>query len=76
VLDLPTLGAWNLILRVFFAEYLGLRPDLLRRGEPSSPTYPSAPVRKSDSELVRLSLFFFFRSKKFRLTCFLMLTLQ
>ncbi|KAI0269018.1 peptidase family M28-domain-containing protein [Russula aff. rugulosa BPL654] len=26
-LDLPTLRAWNLIFRVFFAEYLGLRPD-------------------------------------------------
>jgi hypothetical protein len=52
-LDLPTLRAWNLILRAFFAEYLGLRPELLRRSEPSSPTYPSPPVRKSDYELVR-----------------------
>ena len=53
-LDLPTLRAWNLILRVFFAEYLGLRPEpSSKRGEPSSPTHPSAPVRKSDSELVR-----------------------
>jgi len=51
-LHLPTLRAWNLIFRVFFAEYLGLRPELLRRSEPSSPTYPSAPVRKSDYELV------------------------
>jgi len=51
--------AWNLILRVFFAEYLGLRPDLLRRAEPSSPTYPSAPVRRSDSELVRIFPSFF-----------------
>jgi glutaminyl-peptide cyclotransferase len=46
--------AWNLIIRVFFAEYLGLRPEPpSKREEPSSPTYPSAPVRKSDSELVR-----------------------
>jgi len=52
-LDLPTLHAWNLILRVFFAEYLGLRPEPpSKREEPSSPTHPSAPVRKSDSELV------------------------
>ncbi|KAF8491032.1 glutaminyl-peptide cyclotransferase-like protein [Russula emetica] len=43
-LDLPTLRAWNLILRVFFAEYLGLRPEpSSKRGEPSSPTHPSAP---------------------------------
>jgi glutaminyl-peptide cyclotransferase len=48
-------GAWNLIFRVFFAEYLGLRPEpsSARRGEPPSPTHGSAPVRKSDSELVR-----------------------
>jgi hypothetical protein len=59
-LDLPTLRAWNLILRVFFAEYLGLRPELLRRSEPSSPTYPSPPVRKSDHELVRHPFVFSF----------------
>ena len=51
--------AWNLILRVFFAEYLGLRPELLRREELSSPTYQPAPVKKSDSELVRFPLLFF-----------------
>ncbi|KZV96162.1 hypothetical protein EXIGLDRAFT_671319 [Exidia glandulosa HHB12029] len=27
-LDLPTMRRWNLILRVFFSEYLGLRPDI------------------------------------------------
>jgi hypothetical protein len=53
ILDLPTMRAWNLILRVFFVEYLGLGPDLSKREEPSSPTNPFAPVRKSDSELVR-----------------------
>ena len=53
-LDLPTLRAWNLIFRVFFAEYLGLRPvPSPKRGELSSPTHESLPVRKSDSELVR-----------------------
>ncbi|KAH9980899.1 hypothetical protein BGW80DRAFT_1267096 [Lactifluus volemus] len=40
-LDLPTLRAWNLIFRVFFAEYLGLRPELSTRDEPSTSTpYP------------------------------------
>ena len=29
-LDIPTMRRWNLILRVFMSEYLGLRPDLLR----------------------------------------------
>ncbi|KAH9955265.1 hypothetical protein BC827DRAFT_1379132 [Russula dissimulans] len=50
-LDLPTLRAWNLILRVFFAEYLGLRPEPSKRGKASSPTHHSAPVRKSEYEL-------------------------
>ncbi|KAF8470449.1 glutaminyl-peptide cyclotransferase-like protein [Russula ochroleuca] len=51
-LDLPTLSAWNVILRVFFAEYLGLRPEpSSKRGEPSSPTHNPAQVRKSDNEL-------------------------
>jgi glutaminyl-peptide cyclotransferase len=52
-LDLPTLRAWNLIFRVFFAEYLGLRPDLLKRDEPSPAAHGPPAVRKSDSELVR-----------------------
>lgn len=26
-LDIPTMRRWNLILRVFMSEYLGLRPD-------------------------------------------------
>ncbi|KAH9984267.1 hypothetical protein BJV77DRAFT_1188545 [Russula vinacea] len=51
-LDLPTSSAWNLIFRVFFAEYLGLRPEpSSKRGESSSPTHHPAPVRKSDNEL-------------------------
>ncbi|KAI9452159.1 glutaminyl-peptide cyclotransferase-like protein [Russula earlei] len=32
-LDLPTLRAWNLIFRVFFAEYLGLHPEPSKRRE-------------------------------------------
>jgi hypothetical protein len=52
-LDMPTLRAWNLIFRVFFAEYLGLRPESSKRDEPSpAANFPPA-VRKSDSELVR-----------------------
>ncbi|KAI0306235.1 hypothetical protein B0F90DRAFT_1688185 [Multifurca ochricompacta] len=55
-LDLPTLRAWNLILRVFFAEYLGLRPEEQQSNReepsPSSPTmHHPPPVKKSDSEL-------------------------
>ncbi len=53
VLDLPTLRAWNLIFRVFFAEYLGLRPESSKRDEPSPSTRHPPPVKKSDSELVR-----------------------
>ncbi|OCH86894.1 hypothetical protein OBBRIDRAFT_782459 [Obba rivulosa] len=30
-LDIPTMRKWNLILRVFMSEYLGLRPDLSSR---------------------------------------------
>ena len=52
-LDLPTLRAWNLILRVFFAEYLGLRPESLKREVPSPATDVPPVVRKSVSELVR-----------------------
>ncbi|KAI0253584.1 hypothetical protein BJV78DRAFT_1122938 [Lactifluus subvellereus] len=52
-LDLPTLRAWNLIFRVFFAEYLGLRPEQSKHDEPSLSTRHPPPVRKSDSELVR-----------------------
>lgn len=51
-LDMPTLRAWNLIFRVFFAEYLGLRPESSKRDEPSpAANFPPA-VRKSDSELL------------------------
>ena len=55
-LDLPTLRAWNLIFRVFFAEYLGLRPESSKRDEPSPSRDYAPPVKKSDGELVR-SLF-------------------
>ncbi|KAH8998330.1 peptidase family M28-domain-containing protein [Lactarius hatsudake] len=51
VLDLPTLRAWNLIFRVFFAEYLGLRPESSKRDEPSPSKRHAPPVKKSDSEL-------------------------
>ncbi|KAJ3513744.1 hypothetical protein NLJ89_g2777 [Agrocybe chaxingu] len=45
-LNLPTLRRWNLILRVFMAEYLELKPqDFSSRSESSSP------VQRSDSEL-------------------------
>ncbi|KAN0116576.1 hypothetical protein V8E52_005720 [Russula decolorans] len=48
----PTLHVRNVILRVFFAEYLGLHPKpSSKHEEPSSPTHLSAPVRKSESEL-------------------------
>ncbi|KAA1469186.1 hypothetical protein DENSPDRAFT_795625 [Dentipellis sp. KUC8613] len=53
-LDLPTLRRWNLILRVFFAEYLGLRPDELstREADPTpSEGAEAAAVRRSASEL-------------------------
>ncbi|KAI0040140.1 glutaminyl-peptide cyclotransferase-like protein [Auriscalpium vulgare] len=53
-LDLPTLRRWNLIMRIFFSEYLGLRPDENdKRANYLEPT-PSTPpplVRKSDVEL-------------------------
>ena len=53
-LDLPTMRAWNLIFRVFFAEYLGLRPESFKRDDDPSPaTYHPPPVRRSESELVR-----------------------
>ncbi|KAH9173537.1 hypothetical protein EDB89DRAFT_1884969 [Lactarius sanguifluus] len=52
VLDLPTLRAWNLIFRVFFAEYLGLRPESSKRDEPSPSKRHAPPVKKSDSELL------------------------
>lgn len=51
VLDLPTLRAWNLIFRLFFAEYLGLHPESSTRDEPSPSTHRPPPVRKSDYEL-------------------------
>jgi len=51
VLDLPILRAWNLIFRIFFAEYLGLRPDSSERDEPSPSRHHAPPVRKSDWDL-------------------------
>jgi len=51
-LDLPTMRAWNLIFRVFFTEYLGLRPESSKREEPSPVTHHPPLVRKSESELL------------------------
>ncbi|KAI0064497.1 hypothetical protein BV25DRAFT_1800233 [Artomyces pyxidatus] len=52
-LDLPTLRRWNLIMRVFFSEYLGLRPeDRRKRSQEPSPSISPPMVRKSDTELV------------------------
>ncbi|KAI0081210.1 hypothetical protein K474DRAFT_1703956 [Panus rudis PR-1116 ss-1] len=46
-LDIPTMRRWNLILRVFMAEYLGLRPDESKRS-----VRESAPaVQRSNEEL-------------------------
>jgi hypothetical protein len=47
-LHIPTMRQWNLVLRIFMAEYLHLQPD--------TDTLPSAresanSVRRSDSEL-------------------------
>ena len=45
-LDLPTLRRWNIMLRIFIAEYLNLRPHDF----PSSRT--EKVIKRSDSELV------------------------
>ena len=50
--------AWNLIFRVFFAEYLGLHPESSKRDEPSPATPHPPAVKKSDWELVRSCVFF------------------
>lgn len=50
-LDLPTLRAWNLIFRVFFVEYLGLRPESSKRDGPSPSRHHAPPVKRSDWEL-------------------------
>ncbi|KDQ61156.1 hypothetical protein JAAARDRAFT_124587 [Jaapia argillacea MUCL 33604] len=47
-LDLPTMRRWNLIFRVFFAEYLGLRPEV-RSSREDRNTHSS----RSHEELVR-----------------------
>ena len=49
--------AWNLIFRVFFAEYLGLRPESSKRDEPSPARQHPPAVKKSDWELVRSYVF-------------------
>lgn len=61
-LDLPTLRRWNLILRVFFCEYLGLDPldasPTKARSESQSESATASgesTVRRSDSELVSVS---------------------
>ncbi|KAF8844821.1 hypothetical protein BDN67DRAFT_920818 [Paxillus ammoniavirescens] len=53
-LDIPTMRRWNLILRVFMSEYLGLQP------EPTHPASMHDHIRRSENELVRdLSCFTF-----------------
>ncbi|KAI0318924.1 glutaminyl-peptide cyclotransferase-like protein [Amylostereum chailletii] len=55
-LHLPTLRRWNLILRVFFAEYLGLRPDESRERSLDQASLSGSPpqVRRSATDLVSL----------------------
>lgn len=53
-LDIPTMRRWNLILRVFMSEYLGLRPDLSVR---SLPVEPPPIAHRSIDELVRSTPF-------------------
>ncbi|CAK5265321.1 unnamed protein product [Mycena citricolor] len=45
-LHLPTLRRWNIMMRVFFAEYLNLRPD-----EKKSRDDPSTVVERSETDL-------------------------
>ncbi|EMD38184.1 hypothetical protein CERSUDRAFT_82427 [Gelatoporia subvermispora B] len=46
-LDVPTMRKWNLILRVFMSEYLGLRPEFSSRSMPAE----SYSVHRSADEL-------------------------
>jgi len=48
-LDLPTMRRWNLILRVFMSEYLGLRPHLATHHTVTRDI--TSPVQRSDVEL-------------------------
>lgn len=65
-LDLPTLRRWNLILRVFFCEYLGLDPLEVSsiaateksRSEQSTQAEGTGLVGRSESELVSVSFRF------------------
>jgi len=50
-LDLPTMRRWNLILRVFFSEYFGLKPDT----GTTTPT-PTPRVGRADEDLVSTPL--------------------
>lgn len=54
-LDIPTMRRWNILLRLFLAEYLNLRPpEKAARSaeeETSSQVEESGRVKKSDSEL-------------------------
>ncbi|KIK93671.1 hypothetical protein PAXRUDRAFT_144569 [Paxillus rubicundulus Ve08.2h10] len=47
-LDIPTMRRWNLILRVFMTEYLGLQP------EPAHLASIHDHIRRSENELVRV----------------------
>jgi glutaminyl-peptide cyclotransferase len=49
-LDKPTMRRWNLILRVFMAEYLNLRPRPVETHP--APRDSASPARRSDNELV------------------------
>lgn len=51
-LDVPTMRRWNLILRVFMAEYLNLQPSASTREE--SEDVPR--IQRSPTELVSLGL--------------------
>ncbi|QRV86094.1 Peptidase family M28 protein [Ceratobasidium sp. AG-Ba] len=48
-LHLPTLKHWNMVLRVFVAEYLGLHPSGSSNSQPRSE--PDATVSKAEGEL-------------------------
>lgn len=49
-LDVPTMRRWNLILRVFVSEYLGLRPKIASKSDSSDAVEE---MRRVADELVR-----------------------
>ncbi|KAG9100744.1 hypothetical protein FRC06_003782 [Ceratobasidium sp. 370] len=48
-LHLPTLKHWNMVMRVFVSEYLGLRPSGSSSSQPRSE--PEGPISKAEGEL-------------------------